>query len=396
MISYRTTRLMLSSAAFLSLAGSAFALDGADLLKKINAAYNVQGGTLAAANIDVSGTTVTLKGTTFMPNGGTSAIALGDVTLTGVEEQAGGGYHVEQVAFPDVNVTNEGVTITAQELTLKGMTVPANASGDSLDSLLMYESGHAGPVRIVKDGEEVFSIGESQVTITPRDNKSGFDFDGGFRDVKADLTKADDPQSKETIEKLALQHLDGELTMKGGWELGSGTMDLSEFAFDFNNVGRLNVAFNLSGYTLQFLRSMQDAVKASEANPNKEQAQQALGLAVLGLTQQLNFISAQIRFEDASITNRVLDYAGSQQGMSGKQFADSLKAMTPIMLAQLNIPELQKAISAAVNTYLDDPKSFTISAAPEKPVPFPMIMGAAMGAPNTLPQVLGVKVTANN
>jgi hypothetical protein len=29
-------------------------------------------------------------------------------------------------------------------------------------------------------------------------------------------------------------------------------------------------------------------------------------------------------------------------------------------------------------------------------VPFPMIMGAAMGAPNTLPQVLGVKVSAND
>ncbi|MGO8105743.1 hypothetical protein AB9F46_36265, partial [Rhizobium leguminosarum] len=45
---YRTTRLMLSSAAFLSLAGSAFALDGADLLKKLNAAYAAQGGTISA------------------------------------------------------------------------------------------------------------------------------------------------------------------------------------------------------------------------------------------------------------------------------------------------------------------------------------------------------------
>jgi hypothetical protein len=82
--------------------------------------------------------------------------------------------------------------------------------------------------------------------------------------------------------------------------------------------------------------------------------------------------------------------------MSGKQMADSLKAMTPIMLAQLNIPELQNAVSAAVNTYLDDPKSFTVTAAPGKPVPLPMIMGAAMGAPTTLPQVLGVKVSAND
>ena len=57
--------------------------------------------------------------------------------------------------------------------------------------------------------------------------------------------------------------------------------------------------------------------------------------------------------------------------------------------------DLQNQISAAVNTYLDDPKSLKISAEPTEPVPFPMIMGAAMGAPQTIPQVLGVTVTAN-
>ena len=112
--------------------------------------------------------------------------------------------------------------------------------------------------------------------------------------------------------------------------------------------------------------------------------------------QQLTFEGAQIRFEDASITKRALDYAGSKQNVSGQQMADSLKAMTPIMLAQLNIPELQNAISAAVSTFLDDPKSLTVKATPDKPVAFPMILGAAMGAPNTVPQMLSVKVSAND
>ena len=70
---------------------------------------------------------------------------------------------------------------------------------------------------------------------------------------------------------------------------------------------------------------------------------------------------------------------------------------TPLtMMAQLNMPELQNQISAALNTYLDGPKSLTVRAAPEKPVPVPMIVGAAMGAPNTIPTVLGVKVSAND
>ncbi|ANK85169.1 MULTISPECIES: hypothetical protein [Rhizobium] len=392
---YRTMRLMLSSAAFFSLAGSAFALDGTDLLNKINAAYAAQGGTIAAENIDIDGTTVTLKNVTLKPTGGES-LPIGEITLSGVEEDEDGGYYIEEAAFPDINKTQDGVTVTAQELTLGGISVPATAGGDTLDTMMLYETAHTGPLKVVKDGAEVFSLLQTDMNLTLREDESGFDFDGAFKSMKADLSKAEDAQSKDAIEKLALQHVQGDITMKGAWELAPGTIDISEFAFDFTNIGKLNLGFKISGYTMAFMKSMQDAMKESEANPNKEQSQQALGLAMLGLMQQLSFEAAQVRFEDASITKRALDYAGSQQNMSGKQMADSLKAMTPIMLAQLNIPELQNAVSAAVNTFLDDPKSLTVKAAPEKPVPFPTIVGAAMGAPNTLPQVLGVKVSAND
>ncbi|EJC78731.1 hypothetical protein Rleg4DRAFT_0300 [Rhizobium leguminosarum bv. trifolii WSM2297] len=392
---YRTTRLMLSGAAFFSLAGSAFALDGTDLLKKINAAYAAQGGTISAESVDIDGTTVTLKNVTVKPTGGES-LPIGEITLSGVEEDEDGGYYIEEAAFPDINKTGDGVTVTAQDLTLGGISVPATAGGDTLDTMMLYETAHIGPLKVVKDGAEVFSLLESNMNLTLREDESGFDFDGAFKSMKADLTKSEDAQSKDAIEKLALQHVQGDITMKGAWELAPGTIDISEFAFDFTNVGKLNLGFKISGYTMAFMKSMQDAMKQSEANPNKEQSQQALGLAMLGLMQQLSFEAAQVRFDDASITKRALDYAGSQQNMSGKQMADSLKAMTPIMLAQLNIPELQNAVSAAVNTFLDDPKSLTVKAAPEKPVPFPTIVGAAMGAPNTLPQVLGVKVSAND
>ncbi|MBB3963905.1 hypothetical protein [Rhizobium metallidurans] len=392
---YRTTRLMLSGVAFLSLAGSAFALDGQDLLKKINAAYTMQGGTLAADGIDVNDKTVTLKNASFKPNNG-DALPIGEITLSGVEQNDDGGYYIEEATFPDINTTNDGATLTVSELALGGVSIPADAKGEGLSSMMLYETARSGPLKVVQNGAELFSIGGTEMNLTLREDESGFDFDGTFKGLKADLGKATDPQSKEAIEKLALQQVNGDITMKGGWDMAPGTIDVSEFAFDFSNVGKLNLAFKINGYTLAFMKSMQEAAQQAEANQNKEQAQQAFGLAMLGLLQQLSFESAQIRFDDASITKRALDYAGSQQGMSGQQMADSLKAMAPIMLAQLNIPELQNAVSAAVNTFLDDPKSLTVDAAPAKPVPFPMIMGAAMGAPNTLPQVLGVKVSAND
>ncbi|GAA3077498.1 hypothetical protein GCM10010520_25800 [Rhizobium viscosum] len=392
---YRTTRLMLSSAAILSFAGSAFALDGQDLLTKINAASSQQTGTISPSSIDIDGTTVTLKSVSYTPKGA-KPFPVGDITLSGVEEQDDGSYYIEGTTFEDVDSTADGVTVTAKDLSLGGITVPAKPGDDSPDTMLWAENLHTGALKVVKDGAEVFSMLEGDVNSTLREDESGFDFDGAFKGMKFDLSKASDPQTKEAIEKLALQHIQGDVSLKGSWDLEPGTIDLSDISFDFTNVGKLQFGLKMSGYTLAFGKSMAQAFEQSEANPNKEEAQQALGLAMLGLAQQLTFDSAQIRFEDASITKRALDYAGSKQNVSGQQMADSLKAMTPIMLAQLNIPELQNAISAAVSTFLDNPKSLTIKATPDKPVAFPMIVGAAMGAPNTVPQMLGVKVSAND
>jgi hypothetical protein len=392
---YRTARVLLASAGFLSLAGSAFALDSADLLAKINAAYSRQGGTIAAASIDVDGTTVTLKDTTVKPNSGNS-LPIGTVTLSGVAKEDGGGYYIKEVSFPNVNVTEDGTTLTAENLTLGGVSIPADANAAGIDGILLYQTAHSGLVKVAKDGADTLSIGQSDFDMTLRNDKSGFDFDGTIKDLKADLSKAEDEQSRDAIEKLALQHIQGDITTKGAWELGPGTVDVSDFTVDVNNVGKLKLAFNISGYTLDFVKSLQEAMKAAKANATSQQGQQALGLSMLGLMQQLSFAGAQVRFEDASITKRALDYVGSKQNMSGKQLGDSLKAMAPIMVAQLNIPELQNALSAAVATFLDDPKSFTVTAKPDKPVPLPMIVGAAMGAPNTIPQVIGLKVSANN
>lgn len=392
---YRTTRLMLSSAVILSFASSAFALDGNDLLKKINDSYAQQGGSIAAESVDVSGTTVTLKGASFKAAGTPDGVKLGDVTFSGVAE-AGGGYTVDQVAFPDVALNKDGVAITAADLKLNGVEIPADTTKGDLDSLLFYKSAHAGAISATKDGTQVFAISNADATMTKRADKSGLDFGVEVNGVTADLSKVDDPQSKLAIEQLNLKQLNGKIAMKGGWELAPGKIDITEYSFDFKDIGKLNIALSLSGYTPAFAKSLQEALKTVRSNPNQQDAQQSAGLAMLGLLQQLTFNSAQIRFDDASITSRALEFAGKQQGVTGKQLADTLKAMTPIMMAQLNIPELQNAVSTAVSAYLDNPKSLTVTASPDKPVPLPMIIGAAMGAPTSIPNVIGLKVSSND
>ncbi|UDF30107.1 UNVERIFIED_ORG: hypothetical protein LHK14_01925 [Roseateles sp. XES5] len=388
-------RTLLAGAALAALASPAFALDGADLLAKLNATYATSGVSIASSNVAVDGSTVTLESAELKASGSETPIKLGNVTMEGVEEDGDGGYTIETVSFEDVNITEAEATVTAKDLALTGVSVPGKVVPGTLESLLMYESATAGPISVTTKGKEVFSMSGMEANITRMDADAGLEFDATLSDLKADLTTVEDPKAKETLDKLGIHSLDGEVSMSGSWELASGKMTVDEYAFDFKDIGRLNLTLAFSGYTLDFLKSMQEALKAAEANPNKEEANAAMGMSMMGLVQQLTFNNASISFEDASITKKLLDYAGSEQGVTGDQMAQSLKGLVPIMIAQLNMPDLQNQISAAVNTYLDDPKSLKISAEPKEPVPFPMIMGAAMGAPQTIPQVLGVTVTAN-
>ncbi|HVK89806.1 MAG TPA: hypothetical protein VM468_00085 [Mycoplana sp.] len=395
MLHKRTIRTMLAGIAMATLAGPAFAIDGADLVNKLNAASGSSGWAVSYGNIATDGNTVVLEGMKVKAVGGEAAADVGDVRLEGVEEDGSGGYTVETVRFPDFNKTEDGVTVTATALQIEGLAIPAKVESGTLSSMLMYDKASSGPLTVSRKGTEIFSVSGMQASVERMPDDAGLTYGATFSDIKADLTQVEDPKARETIEKLGMQTLAGEMTMKGSWALASGKLSLDEYALDFADVGRLGLSFAISGYTMDFINAMRQAMEASEANPNKDEANAALGMSMMGLMQQLTFDRAAISFADASLTRKVLEVVGAEQGVSAEQMAQSLKGLVPIMVAQLNMPELQNQIAEAVNTYLDDPKNLTVSAEPEKPVPFPMIMGAAMGAPNTIPKVLGVTVTAN-
>jgi hypothetical protein len=391
-----TIRLLAAGTTLIALGTPALALDGNDLVKKLNGAlYMQEGAGIVPGSVEVNGSNVTLRNSRFEAGTGQGSLPLGTIEMEGVEEDAGG-YTIETVTFDNVDLRQEKTEIRASDIVMSGVTVPASTTGNSLDSVLLYDEATTGPMEVKVDGKSVASIGSSKLTTDVADDDKKISFDLQVADIKADLGTIDDPATKQTISDLGVTSLDGKVSMTGSWDLEPGTLAIEEYAFEFANVGRLDMAFSLSGYTLDFVRSANETARAMEANPNKQEAEQAANLAMLGLMQRLTFNSAMISFADDGITEKALDVVGKQQGTSGDQIAQMVKAMTPIVLAQYNIPELQNALSQAVNTYLDNPGNLTITAQPQNPVPFPMILGAGMGAPNTLPQVLGVTVKAND
>lgn len=388
--------LLLAGAASAALSGPAFAaLDGQDLLAKINAAYAAGSGVLKAESIEINGNDVVLKGTTFTATGPQEkSIALGNLTLQDVTEADGGAYHIDRIEFPEVNVTEDNSSFNVKDLYLAGVRVPGSTTGDDLDAMMMYDEAHSGSVEVKVDGKQIVSVQESSITTGVSEDGSSLSFEGGLTGLTVDLSTLE-PKTKEAVEALGIPVIEGDISASGSWEPSSGTIDLEDYTLDFANIGSLSMSFALTGYTMDLVKQLQETARTMQADANSEQAQQAAGIAMFGLMQQMSFQSAQISFEDAGITERGLDYAGKQQGSNGEQMAQMVKGMLPILLAQAKLGALQNQVSEAVNAFIDDPKNITITAEPEKEVPFPMILGAAMGAPESVPTLLGVSVTAN-
>ena len=72
-----------------------------------------------------------------------------------------------------------------------------------------------------------------------------------------------------------------------------------------------------------------------------------------------------------------------------------MQAMLPSMLTYIQNPAFQTKVQDAVSAYLTNPENLSIVVAPQTPVPATQVIGAAMGAPQTLPEVLKLDITAN-
>lgn len=373
----------------------AVALDADDFAKKLTQAYAVGGAELSFDEATVDGDTITLKNLSMKVPGDEQGMALGDMVFNGVKEDGSGGYNVASATEENFTISEDDFSFSIKDIRLENLYVPAESTADTINNLFYYDRATTGPLVMTVEGRDIFKMSSSETKMSKNSDGTGLGFDARVAGLEIDLSDIDDPQAQQVINGMGYQNLAGDMTMKGSWQLASGEIALDEYALTLNDVGRLDLQFSISGYTLEFIRGLQQLQEQMAGKEDDAKAQQAMGFAMLGMMQQLTLNGLSIRFDDASLTNKVLDMVASQQGTSREQMVQGLQAMLPFVLGRLKNPEFQKTVTEAASLYLADPKNFEISAAPENPLPFAAVAGSVMTAPETLPNVLNVTVKAN-
>ena len=372
----------------------AFAVDGTAFAERLKVIYALQGGggEIVYDNVETSGENITLKGVKFKVPPATE-FPLGDLKFNGVTEDAGS-FNVETVTVPDINTTSEQSTIAMKGFVIENLIVPSEAN--TTTPFLLYDRAAVAEVSVGIAGKQAFTMKDYEVLIEAPEPEKEIAFKSEAKSIFVDVAGlATDPKSLAQAKALGLEQIDGKLIMDGSWVAENGQLDVSEFSFDVPNAGKINLTMAFDGYTKDFMKTLQEVSKATQAAGTDENAQAAQGLAMLGLMQQLAYVSTSIRYDDAGLANRALDLTAKEQNTTREALIAQGKAVLPLMLGQLQNPEFATAVSLAVGKFLDNPKSIEIDATPAEPVPGAMLMATGAGNPMELIKTLNVVVTAN-
>ena len=211
--------------------------------------------------------------------------------------------------------------------------------------------------------------------------------------IYGDVSKIEDNDAQEVFATLELSEINASMEGHATWTMADGRLSMPQSFISVENIGRLNIGIDLLGYTLAMIEKGQEMNKIA-ANADPDQAEMMAMQMLMGMAADLSFGSFSVRFDDDSLTNKMLDFIGQEEGMSRKGIISTVAEVLPAMLAEFEIPELEAEITDAVVSFLMDPQSLEIKASPAEAVPLMAIMAVAQN-PSLAQSMLNVRVIAN-
>ena len=407
----KTARLLLlSGVATAALVTQAMALDAQSFVDRLSTVYKTVGYDFAFGTATLNGDTITVDGVTL---GFSTEPALdpmhfdAEITFSGVAEAADGSYTVQSVTIPDIDSEFGGEDgdpvghVTLSDVRADNLYLPPGDTVPAIAIMQLVGSISTGALHLTRDGEHVVSI-DSMEAVTHFNPSQG---NADLVDLKSTLAISgialdlssvgeEDPSAGAVIEALGLSTINGDITQDMSWTMADGRMVVEEFLFDFADVGALNIRADITGFTadvLDQLYAMQASMGGSEMTEEQAQAQMMSGMALM---QGVSIASASVRYDDASLAPKLLDFFAASSGADRAQFVEGLKTMLPAMLAETGIPALNDIVVPPVSAFLDDPQSLEVKVAPPSPTSLLVLMAAAAN-PAGLITALGLAVEAN-
>jgi len=334
-------------------------------------------------SVDGSGGTVTIGDIVVTKDGDDdSRVTIATTTLTDGAVQEDGRLKLGGLGLENLELTADdgGMSLAGLKVTGLLLPSPAEMKADTPPVGPGYKTLEANTIEIRNEDGKVADIAKISSSIDGMDGDLPTGGQFAVTGATVDVKQLEAKESK-TLTDLGYETLTVDLAGSGKWDPDAATLVIPEMKIDAKNAASLSLSFSLGGVTRDVITQL------NEKSDKPEEA--------MALLQNVTVDNAKIRLDDASLTGRILDQEAQKAGVETPQYVAGLTGSLPLMLGMLQNKELEGQVAEAVTQYLNTPGSLELNAAPSAPVPLSQIMGTAMLAPQMIPQILSVGITAN-
>lgn len=190
-----------------------------------------------------------------------------------------------------------------------------------------------------------------------------------------------------TLKQLGYSTLSFDVGGNGKVDVGSDKMGFDfDFAYAGKDLGTLKLGAGAGEIPLALVAQVQKLKNEAGAETG----------ALMPLVEGIQLSRVTIRFEDKSITKKILPFIAAMQGQDEATMIANAGAMLQLGLAELKNPAFTQKAVEAVNAYLKDPRSLTILAKPAQPISVMQIMALDPNNPAAAIEQLGLTISAND
>lgn len=204
-------------------------------------------------------------------------------------------------------------------------------------------------------------------------------FNGIYIDFGKIPLKPENKQNLQALYDLGYEKITMDIAGTGKWDTKTGILEMSEYKVAIKDMGTLDLAATISGYTPELAREINQISNQAnfESDPQKLQA---LNLQMLAKMTALSFNKLQVKIIDDSLLNKVVGLQAKKLKQEPEQITGIVGPMASIMLAPYNVPQFAASLGQALTTFMQGNKSITVLADPANPIAVTEIIALSSGA----------------
>ena len=313
-----------------------------------------------------------------------------------VTEDQDGNYYAENVSIPALKGTISEVTFNLKDISIDKIRLASEKNKDPLFLYFPYESLAIGQIYSSYQDQIFLNVEALKAIYLWQPDRKRMDLVHSVKSFSYEPDKIYKPVEYKWIKDLGYDKLSGSLNFHANWDSDNGKFVADHNEITIDNAGKLEFSINLDGITEDLINNVYKIQNAKQQKTsNQTDDDNAKTLILLGIVQQLKIGNINLRYEDNSLVNRILDYYAKQNTVTRDDFIKQILESWSLIGAKVDDPEFIKSTSEQIENFLYNPKSLSVSATPEAAVPLPIAYMAAVTSGAKFIDLFKIKVDAN-